>query len=220
MAMYSVKSISVLMVAFSLSFVAINCGYDDGSYCYDTPTQNHYLDSATIKKIDIRNQQQFRLVYENNNKIFDTIKVLNAGSMKFSLRLRDYTVCDYKDYIEGVSFYFIGNEDKRNTMMLNIMPVYIRYYDALNYSYSSHSNYSLSPSTESIEVKWNKYTFSSTVSKLEQTGGGDFYPTVMLGLRTFNNVYKVVLNDSCHIYLNKSTIAQIRIGKETWTNVE
>lgn len=217
--MYSVKSISVLMVALSLSFVAINCGYDDGYNCYNWPRTNHYLDSVTVNKIDIRKKAQFVLLHEKNDTILDTLKLQNVGSLKTVLNLLDYSMCgsdDIKDYVEGLASHFVGNENKKSALVLNILPVYIEYYSQY---YSYYSNYSLDQS-ESIEVKWNNYVFKSTISRLETTTGAGFYPSITLGRKPFANVYKVSLNDSCYAYLNKSTIAQIRIGKETWTNVE
>lgn len=220
MVTYSAKLINALFLAVVLSIVLINCADDpEDFHCWSIDPFNHYLDSATVKQIDIRNIRQIKLAYTKDNAILDTIELLNLGSAKVIMRLKDAEYCgeQIKDYVEGSAIHFIDNQNKSKALVLNILPVYINFYEP---SYNgNYPKYALHRS-ESIEVKWGNYTFITPLFKLEETTGVNFYPTIMLGNRVFTNVYKVRANDSTNIYLNKSTIAQITVGKEKWTNIE
>ncbi|TAE81249.1 MAG: hypothetical protein EAY81_09910 [Bacteroidetes bacterium] len=223
MVTYSVKLINSLILALALSIVLVNCGdgYDGGDdfHCWSIDAMNHYLDSAKLKQIDIRNIQQIKLTYKKDTAILDTIKLLNVGSAKVIMRLKDDEYCgeQIKDYVEGSAIHFIDNKKKSNSLVLNILPVYLYFYEP---SYSGNYPKYVLHRSESIEVKWGKYVFVTPLFKLEEATGANFYPTIILGNRVFTNIYKVGANDSTHIYFNKSTIAQITVGKETWTNIE
>ena len=214
-----VKSIKALILVMLTSLSLINCDYGESYHCIDSPRQRYYLDSSAIKKADVVNKPILKLQYAKSGKVLDTIELLNVGSSKLVLKLLDYNYCDddLKDYVEGLSFYFVGNTDKRHKLTMSLLPVHITYYSSRSADYP---NYSLSSGQESIEVRWNNLETAIELKKLELTTAINFYPSIQLGSKTFSNLYVFPFNDSSYVYLNKSTLAQIGVGDETWTNIE
>lgn len=212
------KLINALAKALVFAVVLASCSYGESYHCIDSPRQRYYLDSSTIKKVSVVNKPTFSLQYAKGNQIVDTIELVNIGSEKSVLKLLDYNYCydDLKDYVEGSAFYFISSIDKKYKLTFNVLPVFITYYSNKQEAFPS---YSLRSSQESMEVRWNNLEIALQIRSLESTTETNFYPSILLGSKTFNNIYQFPINDSSYIYLNKSTIAQIAIGKETWTNI-